>query len=620
MTNSENATLESLRAELDQIDDAIFELIERRLAASSAIAAKKDAEGDHRLKIRPGREAAIVARLQARSTRAAPELIEAVWTELMAHSLQAQSRTEIVLAPVDDAELLEMRVRSHFGSAAPLRWATNAGEAIRRALSEEAIAILPHPLSEAAGELRVFDVIRGEDGSAIAYAVGRVAEEDAARGLAVPASGEGAKRVRTPRRQRDWTPDSWRRQEPAQLPLYPDAAALTRVERRLAASAPLVDIADIIHLRAALGRVASGAGFLLQGGDCAESFAEFGADKVRVTYNLLLRMGAALRAAADLEIVHLARIAGQFAKPRSSLTETIDGVTLPSYRGDAVNGPAFTLADRTPDPRRLLDAHRQAQVTIELLHAYANASYADLPVIHREVGLDQRPRPVSMFTSHEALLLNYEQALTRFDEASESWWATSGHMIWIGDRTRSPDGAHVEFARGVANPVGLKCGPSLQPDDLLRLMDRLDPENRPGRLILIGRFGAAKVGEHLPALMRATRREGRNAIWSADPMHGNTRSVGATKTRLVGDILAEIRTFFDVARAEGVHPGGVHLEMTGSDVTECLGGSANLSEEDLGRRYLTHCDPRLNGDQAIDVAGAVAELLAQGSSVRSNAA
>jgi 3-deoxy-7-phosphoheptulonate synthase len=362
-----------------------------------------------------------------------------------------------------------------------------------------------------------------------------------------------------------------------------------------------------------------GGGFVVQGGDCAESFAEFNADKVRVTYNLLLRMGAMLRA-AGVDVVHLARIAGQFAKPRSSNTETIDGVTLPSYRGDAVNGPAFTSAARVPDPKRLLDAHRQAQVTIELLQAYASASYADVPKVHREVGLKEPSRPVAMFTSHEALLLNYEQALTRYDEASEQWWATSGHMLWIGDRTRQLDGAHVEFARGVGNPVGLKCGPSLAVDDLLRLMERLDPDNAPGRLVLIGRFGATKVAEHLPELMRATRREGRNAIWSIDPMHGNTRTVEGVKTRMVGDIVSEIGSFFEVAAAEGVHPGGMHLEMTGGDVTECIGGSLKLAPEDLGRRYLTHCDPRLNERQALDVAHAVADLLAQREAHRANAA
>jgi len=412
-----------------------------------------------------------------------------------------------------------------------------------------------------------------------------------------------------------WSADGWRSGPMAQMPVYPDAAALSRVEARLAASAPLTTVADILHLKAQLAQVADGRAFLLQGGDCAESFAEFGADKVRTTFDLLLRMGAMLHAAAGLNIVHLARIAGQFAKPRSSAEETVGGVTLPSYRGDAVNGPEFTATARTPDPKRLLAAHRQAQVTIQLLGAYSAASYADLPRIHREMGIDGPTRPVSMFTSHEALLLNYEQALTRFDPATERWWALSGHMIWIGDRTRALDGSHVDYARGVANPVGLKCGPTMRADELLRLIDRLDPGNEHGRLVLIARFGAGQVHRHLPELMRATERAGRRVIWSVDPMHGNTRTSGALKTRLLGDIVAEIDGFFDIAAAEGVHAGGVHLEMTGADVTECLGGSRPLVEADLPDRYLTHCDPRLNGRQALDVAGEVARLLARDAGV-----
>ncbi|HEY0445279.1 MAG TPA: 3-deoxy-7-phosphoheptulonate synthase class II [Allosphingosinicella sp.] len=417
-----------------------------------------------------------------------------------------------------------------------------------------------------------------------------------------------------------WSPSSWRSLPAVQLPVYEDGPALERVESRLAAFPALAEISDIMLLRAQLAQVASGRAFLLQGGDCAESFAEFGADKVRTTFNLLLQMGAMLRSAAAMEIVHLARIAGQFAKPRSSATETVAGVTLPSYRGDAVNGPEFTVSSRTPDPRRLLEAYRQAQVTVALMKAFSAASYADLRRIHEAAGIEEPARPVSMFTSHEALLLNYEQTLTRFDPVTESWWATSGHMIWLGDRTRAPGGAHVEFARGVANPLGLKCGPSLAADELLRLIDLLDPDNRPGRLVLIGRFGAAKVAEHLPPLMRAVKREGRRVIWSIDPMHGNTRSAGAIKTRLLADIVSEIATFFEAARAEGVHPGGVHLEMTGEDVTECLGGSRALAEEDLPRRYLTHCDPRLNHAQALDVAGAIESLLAGAGRLAADAA
>lgn len=602
-----------LRAELDRIDDQILDLIERRLNASAEIAAAKDADGDRHLKLRPGRQAQILDRLKVKATRAAPELVDGVWREIMAHSLQAQAQTQLVLAPSDHPELLEAKVRAHFGSAAPIRWAASTSHAIRSALVREAVAIIPETLAESEGELRVFDVLRGEDGLAIAYAVGRVAAADIPAEL--PPKPLGASRMNG-----DWSPASWRSRPAEQLVSYPDADALARVERRLSGSECLVEIADIMHLRAALSRVAGGDGFVVQGGDCAESFAEFNADKVRVTYNLLLRMGAMLRAASGGDVVHLARIAGQFAKPRSSPIETIDGVTLPSYRGDAVNGPAFAAAARVPDPKRLLEAHRQAQVTIELLQAYASASYADLPKIHREVGLREPSRRVAMFTSHEALLLNYEQALTRFDEASEQWWATSGHMLWIGDRTRQLDGAHVEFARGIGNPIGLKCGPSLSGDDLLRLIDRLDPDNLPGRLVLIGRFGSEKIKAHLPELMRATRGAGSNAIWSIDPMHGNTRTIDGVKTRLIGDIVSEIVNFFEIAEAERVHAGCVHLEMAGSDVTECIGGSLKLAREDLGRRYLTHCDPRLNEVQALDVAGVVAGLLAKRAARRANAA
>jgi 3-deoxy-7-phosphoheptulonate synthase len=444
--------------------------------------------------------------------------------------------------------------------------------------------------------------LRSPGGGTIAYAFGRVAEED------VDPFVHGS-HAEQPAEAGSWTPHQWRSRPAAQLPEYRDAAAAERVEKRLGAAPALVAVAEIMHLKAQLAQVSTKRGFLLQGGDCAESFAEFGADKVRTTFNLLLRMGAMVHSTSGLPVVHLARIAGQFAKPRSSSLEKRGEVTLPSYRGDAVNGPDFTEKDRIPDPKRLLEAHRQAEVTVQLLAAFAQASYADLRRIHEEAGLSAPLRPVSMFTSHEALLLNYEEAFTRFDPATESWWATTGHFLWLGDRTRQADGAHVEYARGIANPIGLKCGPSLAPDDLNRLIDILDPHNQPGRLTLIGRFGAAKVNEHLPTLLRVTQARGSNAIWSIDPMHGNTRSAGAHKTRMLVDILKEIEAFFTIARAEGVHPGGVHLEMTGGDVTECLGGSTPLAEADLPLRYLTHCDPRLNEKQALDVAAVLAELV-----------
>jgi 3-deoxy-7-phosphoheptulonate synthase len=422
-----------------------------------------------------------------------------------------------------------------------------------------------------------------------------------------------------------WTPQSWQSRPAAQMPNYPDADMLHLVESCLVSAAPLTSIADSAHLTAQLGQVSAGNAFLLQGGDCAETFAEFGADKVRMTFNLLLEMAAILRASGYDNVVRVARIAGQFAKPRSSDTEKVGDLVLPTYRGDIVNGPEADAASRTPDPMRMLEAHRQSKVTVDLLHAYAAAAYADMSDFHRKarqrLGLcfdhaalsGDLARPVHVYTSHEALLLNYEQALVRLDAASGKHWSVSAHMLWLGDRTRQLDGAHVEFASGIANSIGLKCGPSLTAEDLLRLIERLDPENRPGRLVLIGRFGARKAAEHLPALMRATREAGSNAIWTIDPMHGNTTAtVSGKKTRLVRDILKEISTFFEVARSEGVHPGGVHLELTGAPVTECLGGTRPLVEDDLERNYLTHCDPRLNQAQALDVAAETARLILDG--------
>ncbi|WRP27939.1 3-deoxy-7-phosphoheptulonate synthase [Sphingomonas sp. LY54] len=616
MTHMISAPLAALRSEIDRLDDAILDLVERRIAVSADVARSKPADG--LLKIRPRREDEVIERQLGRARRAPAALVTRLWRELMAHGLQAQASTEIVLCEGNGPSLAPL-VRDRFGSAAPLRRVATPAAALEAAQQGEAIAVIcgSHDPHGGSG-LTLFDRLHDTDGGVVAHVLGRVAPQDARKACGAPAQCVAAVEMERHDLQ-GWTPADWRHRPAAQMPVYPDAEVLAQVEAELAAAQPLVHVADISHLKNRLAEVAAGRAFLLQGGDCAESFAEFGADKVRTTFNLLLQMSALLRAESDCDVVHLARIAGQFAKPRSSLSETIDGVTLPSYRGDAVNGAAFTHASRTPDPNRLLDALRQAQVTVELLDAYAAAAYADIPELHRSVGSSEAARPVHMFTSHEALLLNYEQALTRFDPETGRWWARSGHMIWIGDRTRTLDGAHVEYARGVANPVGLKCGPTMTADELLRLIDTLDPENEPGRLVLIGRFGASAVADHLPALMRATRREGRNAIWSVDPMHGNTRSAGALKTRLLGDIVAEIETFFEVAHAERVHAGGVHLEMTGADVTECLGGSLPLVEADLPRRYLTHCDPRLNRAQAIDVAAAIAKALAK-RQLRSDAA
>lgn len=442
-----------------------------------------------------------------------------------------------------------------------------------------------------------------------------------------------------------WTPDSWRALPARHVPDdYPDLEALARTEQHLANYPPLVVGDEVRRLKDLLAVVQRGDALLLQGGDCAESFRDFSAGGVRDLFRLILQMAVVLTFAGGKPVVKVGRIAGQFAKPRSEATETRNGVTLPSYRGDSVNGMAFDPASRTPDPARLVRAYNQSASTLNLLRAYAWGGYADLHNIHRwtlefvdDSALGERYRQlatkisdaldfmngmgitpdtqielrrVEMFSSHEALLLGYEQALTRRDEQTGGWYAGSGHMLWVGDRTRQLDGAHVEYLSGVANPIGIKCGPSLDPDDLLRLLDRLDPVREPGRVTLIGRFGADRVEQGLPPLMRAVAAAGRRPIWAIDPMHGNTlKAANGYKTRPFDRILSEVRGFVGVALAEGVHPGGVHLEMTGRDVTECLGGAMALEEQDLSDRYHTHCDPRLNAGQALELAFLIAEEL-----------
>jgi 3-deoxy-7-phosphoheptulonate synthase len=443
-----------------------------------------------------------------------------------------------------------------------------------------------------------------------------------------------------------WTPESWRSKPVLQMPEYPDSGALADVEAQLATFPPLVFAGEARNLKKALAKVAAGNAFLLQGGDCAESFAEHGANNIRDFFRAFLQMAVVLTYAGALPVVKVGRIAGQFAKPRSSPMEKLNGVELPSYRGDIINDIAFTAEARTPDPRRQLMAYRQSAATLNLLRAFANGGFANLASVNqwmlgflkdspqsrryqelanrisealdfmRACGLDLESHPelrsTDFYTSHEALLLGYEQAMTRVDSTTGDWYATSGHMLWIGDRTRQLENAHVEYFRGIKNPIGLKCGPSLKPDELLRLIDVLNPDNEPGRLTLINRFGADKVGECLPPLIRAVQREGRIVVWSCDPMHGNTiTSTSGYKTRPFDKITSEVKSFFAVHAAEGTHAGGVHLEMTGQDVTECTGGARAITDQDLNDRYHTVCDPRLNAEQSIDLAFLIAELLKQ---------
>ena len=441
-----------------------------------------------------------------------------------------------------------------------------------------------------------------------------------------------------------WSPESWRSKPGKQLPTYPDMDKLYWVESELAKRPPLVFAGEVRRLKSQLANVSAGQAFLLQGGDCAESFKEFSAETVRDTFRVLLQMAVVMTFASAKPVVKVGRIAGQFAKPRSSDSETIDGVTLPSYRGDSVNDMAFTEEARVPDPERLVRAYDQSAATLNLLRALASGGYADLHNVHqwtldflagspageryqeyadrigealafmRACGVTPDGAPslegVDFFTSHEALHLPFEQAMTRMESNSGRWYDTSAHLLWIGDRTRQPDHAHVEFMRGLENPVGLKCGPTLDPDELIRLIDVLNPRDEAGRLILYVRMGADKVADGLLPLVRKVQSEGRNVIWSCDPMHGNThKAANGYKTRDFDKVLSELRTFIEVLRAEGAEPGGVHFEMTGQDVTECVGGAGHLSEADLSSRYHTHCDPRLNADQALEMAFQISDAL-----------
>ncbi|MGC9418428.1 MAG: class II 3-deoxy-7-phosphoheptulonate synthase [Rhodovulum sp.] len=441
-----------------------------------------------------------------------------------------------------------------------------------------------------------------------------------------------------------WQKSDWRSRPRVQMPDYTDAEALAAVEAQLAKYPPLVFAGEARKLTAKLGEAAQGKAFLLQGGDCAESFSEFSADTIRDTFKVLLQMAVVLTYGAKLPIIKVGRMAGQFAKPRSAPTEVMNGVELPSYRGDIINGFEFTPEARIPDPNRMLQAYTQAAASLNLLRAFSKGGFADIHRVHSwtlgftdsdeaEKYRDMANRisdtlsfmtaagvngdtmnslsVVDFFTSHEALLLEYEEALCRVDSTSGNWIAGSGHMIWIGDRTRQVDGAHVEFCKGVMNPIGLKCGPSISDDDLRTLIETLNPKNVPGRLTLISRFGAGAVGDHLPRLIKVVRDMGANVVWTCDPMHGNTiKSASGYKTRPFDSVLREVQEFFAVHAAEGTIPGGVHFEMTGKDVTECTGGVRAVTDEDLSSRYHTACDPRLNASQALELAFLVAEELA----------
>jgi len=441
-----------------------------------------------------------------------------------------------------------------------------------------------------------------------------------------------------------WTPDGWRNFEGLQMPDYPDKAKLAETEKLLGSYPPLVFAGEARSLKQELAQVTRGNGFLLQGGDCAESFAEFHPNNIRDTFRVILQMAVVLTYASKMPIVKLGRMAGQFAKPRSAPTETQGDIEMPSYRGDIINGIEFDGTVRDPDPERMVRAYSQAAATLNLLRAFSTGGYANLQQVHgwthdfmsrspwakkyeemadrigealafmEACGINPDTVPelkaTNFYTSHEALLLPYEEALTRQDSLTGGWYDTSAHFLWIGDRTRFEGSAHVEFLRGIENPIGMKCGPSLKPDALLKMLDILNPDREEGRITLISRFGHDKVEKGLAPLVRAVKAEGHPVIWSCDPMHGNViKSDSGYKTRPFERILAEVKGFFAVHRAEGTHAGGIHAEMTGQNVTECTGGAIDITDERLGDRYHTHCDPRLNAAQSLELAFLLAEML-----------
>ncbi len=441
-----------------------------------------------------------------------------------------------------------------------------------------------------------------------------------------------------------WSPSSWREKPILQQPTYPNKKALDKVLTELKKFPPLVFAGEACSLKSQLADVANGEAFLLQGGDCAESFSEFHADNIRDSFKAMMQMAVVMTYAGGLPVIKVGRMAGQFAKPRSSDTETFDGLTLASYRGDIINGSEFTQVARVPDPERMIKAYNQSSSTLNLLRAFATGGLADLHKVHswtldfahqgtvskkykklaQDIGTSlqfmeacgvtsktyRTLRETDFYTSHEALLLPYEEAFTRQDSITGDWYDTSAHMLWIGDRTRQLDGAHVEYLRGVKNPIGLKAGPTMDPQDLIKLAKVLNPDNEAGRLNVIVRMGAGKVADGLPALIKAVQTEGLKVVWSCDPMHGNTiKSSNNYKTRPVDSILREMKEFFQIHKAEGTHAGGVHLEMTGKNVTECIGGSFTVTEESLSSRYHTHCDPRLNADQSLELAFLIADSL-----------
>lgn len=570
--------LTRLRGELDDIDNQLLDLIEQRLILCATIGDNKRSETE--LFLRPRRQHAVIARLQARAKITPPDAVRHIWRELMAHSLGVQAPLTLALVDEGRRDRIHRLVREQFGSAAPIEWKKDVPSVLAKASRDHAVAILPYVAElHLPADLRAFELLRDDEGRPAAWAVGRIGDEAADR---APVSI-----------QRDlWRPDSWREKPALQLPNYDDLSKLKQVEKRLARRAPIVELNDVDLLSRRIASVADGRGILLQTGDCAETFEGASRKNVAAYADLLAQMAARIEVCAACEVVRVGRIAGQYAKPRTQPMESSNGVELHAYRGDAVNDLAPEPLARRPDPERLLLAHEYSERSARWLCGHVPDG--DEPI----------------YTSHEALLLNYEEALAQYDELSARWWSGSAHMLWIGERTRQIDGAHLEFVRGIANPIAIKYGPSAAPDKLCRLLEILNPERVPGRVTLIPRLGHDHIETRLPLLIRATVREGWTVPWCLDPMHGNTHVAGGKKTRDLDHIQAEIGSFFAIARAEGAWPGGIHLELTPDDVTECIGGKSGIREKDLEKAYKTACDPRLNRGQALEIADFVAEQYA----------
>ena len=575
-------TLDALRGQIDSIDDAILDLLEQRYAVTQRVARAKATAGSNSLPIRPQRERAILKRLSIRATQVPADNIAHIWRAILTLSARSQKAYRIVLwSPEGTRIALAGLAATRFGTAIPTQWAASAGEAIEAAQAGDAILLMPADLLQPS-QMPELDLIGQYPLDCLhhpwAAALGKLAQEPA-----VATFGQCIAR------RTEWRPGSWKSRVHHQLPAYGDVRLLKMVEARLERVAPVVDAQGINVLSAELVKAQHGYQLLIQAGDCAEPIDGTRSDTTDMSA-LVHKMANELELRGR-PVIRMGRVAGQFAKPRSASAEQSDGAAIAVYRGDAVNRPGASAAERAADPERLHEA-------------YAQSCRARGWLIEQSLAPDGPRRP--MFTSHEALLLNYEAALTRRGGDDGGWRALSAHSLWLGDRTRDPRGAHVEYLRGIANPVGIKCGPSIEPDQLIALLNRIDPERTPGRIMLVARLGHEKIADRLDPLMEAVRGAGHPALWLCDPMHGNNRTIDGVKTRLVTEIISEVRQFAAISRSLGIHPGGLHLEVTPAPVLECVD---DLAQAYAPRRYDSRCDPRLNTDQAMRVVQSFADAI-----------